>query len=156
MQGRQLACSVSAAFYNRTSKTGCVEGRPFAMMAAQGLDVLWTRFAFPVIFFVVAASGSNQGTLRSAFSVFDSTVSVSGQWIGGLTCSMSGSRLGRVLSSIAQTVVSTFPSHSRVPCFLYGFSCLRFQHCNADTAEFRVANAVSGVYFFIFNSLFYL
>ena len=145
MQGRQLACSVSAVFYNRTSETECVEGRQFAMMAAQGLDMLWTRFSFPVIFFVVAASGSNNGMLRSALSVFYSTV-VSGQWIGGLTCSMSGSRLGRVLSSIAQTVVSTFPSHSRVPCFQYGFSCMRFQHCNADTAEFRVANAVSGVF----------
>ena len=94
MQGRQLACSVSAAFYNRTSETGCVEGRQFAMMAAQGLDVLWTRFSFPVIFFVVVASGSNNGTLRSALSVFDSTMSVSGQWIGGLMCSMCGSSLG--------------------------------------------------------------
>ena len=41
----------------------CVEGRQFAMMAAQGCDVPWIRWSYPVIFFVVAASGSRNGML---------------------------------------------------------------------------------------------
>ena len=43
------------------SETECVEGRPFAMMAAQGLDVLWIRSCVSLVFFVVATSGAKNG-----------------------------------------------------------------------------------------------
>ena len=32
------------------------------MMAAQGLDVLWIRSSFSLVFFVIAASGTRNGT----------------------------------------------------------------------------------------------
>ena len=41
-----------------------VEGRPTAMMAAQCLDMLWIPSSFSLVFFVVAAYGSNNGTWK--------------------------------------------------------------------------------------------
>ena len=37
------------------------EGRPFAMMAAQGLDVLWVRSSLSLIVYTVAAAASQTG-----------------------------------------------------------------------------------------------
>ena len=37
------------------------------MMAVQGLDVLWNRASFSVIFLVITAAGANKGT--SVYSV---------------------------------------------------------------------------------------
>ena len=44
------------------SETESVGERQFAMMAAQGLDVLWIRSSFSLVFFVIAASGTRNGT----------------------------------------------------------------------------------------------
>ena len=46
---------------SRTSETESGEGRQFAMMAAQGLDVLWIRSSLSLSFFVIAASGAISG-----------------------------------------------------------------------------------------------
>ena len=60
-EGKQLACSVSRAFYNSASETESAEGRPFAMMAAQGLDVLWIQSSFSLVFLVLFTSGADNG-----------------------------------------------------------------------------------------------
>ena len=48
-------------FYSGTVVRQGEEGRPFAMMAAQRLDVLVNRSSFSLIFFVIAASGAKNG-----------------------------------------------------------------------------------------------
>ena len=68
--------------FSRASETEGLEGRQFAMMAAQGSDVLWIRSSVSLIFFVVASSGAKNGTsvvqivfadvLYGWFTVFDS------------------------------------------------------------------------------------
>ena len=60
-QGKQLEYT-SVVFSSR--ETESVEGRPIAMMAAQGLDVLWIRSFISLVFFVAVASGSKNGMLH--------------------------------------------------------------------------------------------
>ena len=66
-EGKQLACSVSRAFYNSASETESAEGRPFAMMAAQGLSRLWIFQFLGLVLLNYDVRGSNNGTctLRS-------------------------------------------------------------------------------------------
>ena len=46
---------------SKTSETERVEGGPFAMMAAPGLDVLWIRSSFSLFFLVIAACADKTG-----------------------------------------------------------------------------------------------
>ena len=59
--GEATWCFVATAFCCRSSETESEEGRPFAMMAAQGLDVLWIQSSFSLIFLVLFTSGADNG-----------------------------------------------------------------------------------------------
>ena len=48
-------------YNSKTSETEGVEGRPFAMMAAPGLDVLWIRSSFSLFFLFFAACADQTG-----------------------------------------------------------------------------------------------
>ena len=54
-----------------SSETEGEEGRQFAMMAAQRLDVLVNRSSFSLVFFVIAASSAKNGMLVSSSSCFN-------------------------------------------------------------------------------------
>lgn len=48
-------------YCSKVSETTSVGERPFAMMAARVLDVLWTRSSFSLVFFLTAASADKTG-----------------------------------------------------------------------------------------------
>ena len=52
----------STSFHGSARETESVEGRLFAMMAAQGSDALWIRSSFSLVFFVITAAGTKNGT----------------------------------------------------------------------------------------------
>ena len=60
-KGSNFAFCVLSTLQSTASETESAEGRPFAMMAAQGLDVLWIRSSFSLVFFVMAVYGSRNG-----------------------------------------------------------------------------------------------
>ena len=49
------------------NETQCVEGRQFAMMASQGLDLLWSLRVVSVTFLGVFASGSSNNGMYSTY-----------------------------------------------------------------------------------------
>ena len=49
------------------SETECVEGRPFAMMAAQGSDVRWILCLISLFLRSFVAAGSDNGTCKERF-----------------------------------------------------------------------------------------
>ena len=70
LQGKQLFdCELWVA----AVVTG--KGRPFAMMAAQGLDVPWVRSSLSLLVYAVAASASRTGMFVE-MSVFNATIAV--------------------------------------------------------------------------------
>ena len=71
-------------FQQNGSDTESVEGRLFAMMAAQVLDVLWIRSSFSLVFFVVAASGANSGMSTALLLVLQRVCCIYSRTIVGL------------------------------------------------------------------------
>ena len=60
-KGSNFAFCVLSTLQSTASETESAEGRPFAMMAAQGLDVLWILLFVSVIFLNFVVSGSKNG-----------------------------------------------------------------------------------------------
>ena len=106
VQGKKLASLWLLYFTVEPVRQCSLEGRQFAMMAAQGLDVLWISPSFSLILLVVTASANSNGTLANGLSYsFVTQVSVSDVWWSYSV------RFGRVnvrlkcgCSSIASTV----------------------------------------------------
>ena len=55
--------NLCSSFYSRTRETESVEGRPFAMMAAQGSVVLWLLWFVSLILATLARPGSQLGMI---------------------------------------------------------------------------------------------
>ena len=77
-------------YNSKTSETEGVEGRPFAMMAAPGLDMLWIRSSFSLFFLVIAACADQTG-MSAVFLVSQcNTFSTHCKWNVAVFCAIVG------------------------------------------------------------------